>query len=254
MKFTIGYVWLVIVLIFTGCTSQKAPILSVQTTPVMTARYTGTPINVDGRLDEPVWKQARVYTMNLAEDLTAQGQTLEQQGQVRLAWDKHYLYIGFTFYDFDLVAQGTGDEQPHYQLGDVAEVFLKPRENTWYWELYVTPGGKKTRYWFPGSGRLGLAAGLSHPNTISVGAQNQGTLNDWKDRDESWTAEMAIPVSELTVLGDSFGPERDWRILIGRYNYSRYRSQAGPEISMTPQIQTTSFHRTGEYARLVLEK
>ncbi len=47
------------------------------------------------------------------------------------------------------VAEGKEDQLHHYQMGDLVELFLKPEDYTWYWELYATPIGKKTNFWFP---------------------------------------------------------------------------------------------------------
>jgi hypothetical protein len=221
----------------------------------MVARYTPVPVKIDGNLDDSAWKCAAVYTLTLVRDLTDKGVCLQQHGEVRIAWDDKYFYVGVKYYDDDVVAQGKADQEAHFQFGDLAELFLKPKNNTWYWEMYVTPAEKKTRYWFAGSGRLGLGDDLGYPSHLSVAAKVQGTLNNWKDKDESWTGEMAVPISDLTVLGDKFGPGTEWTILVARYNYSRYlRGMSGPELSTTPQLQSASFHRNWEYARLLLEK
>ncbi len=47
-----------------------------------------------------------------------------------------------------------------------------------------------------------------------------------------------------------FGQGIDWRILIGRYNYSRYLLDK--ELSMTPQFSKTDYHLLDEYAILEL--
>ena len=140
-----------------------------------------------------------------------------------------------------------------YSLGDVGEVFLKPEQYTWYWELYVTPAGKMSTFWFPGRGRLGLPSCFEkHHFNLKVASWCDGTLNNWEDKDMRWTAEMAIPVSELTAKGESFGPQAQWRILVGRYNYSRYLRFSGPEYSMVPQLSELNFHLLDEYAVLHL--
>lgn len=222
--------------------------------PEMVAKYTETPVKVDGVLDDEAWETAVAYPLHLGLDQLEQGNTLHEPGEVRLTWDDEFLYVGVLFHDSDIVAEGVKDQEHHYLTGDLAEVFLKPDANTWYWELYVTPHSKKTHLWFPGSGRLGLKSSEDNDMELYVAAQCQGTLNDWRDRDESWTAEMAIPIRELKRYGDDFGPEAAWTILVARYNYSRYLPLRGPELSMTPQLPITSFHYHDGYAALRLEK
>ena len=140
---------------------------------------------------------------------------------MRLAWDKEYFYLAIQFHDSDIVAEGKEDQLHHYQLGDVCELFLKPADRTWYWELYVTPTDRKTTFFFPSQGRFALPSCLEDFDMeLRVAAQNKGSLNNWEDKDEYWTAEMAVPLKDLTARGDKFGPDADWRILVARYNYT----------------------------------
>jgi len=113
----------------------------------------------------------------------------------------------------------------------------------------VTPAGKKTTFFFPSKGYLGLPSPIKHSSGLTVAAQCDGTLNNWTDRDSGWTAEMAMPVKDLTARGEPFGPGASWRILVARYNYSRHLTQ-GRELSMTPQLSATNYHLREEYAVL----
>jgi len=241
-----------------GCDAANNETSSSQTTDnaaeVMIAKYTAEPVIVDGDLDEPVWKEAKVYKMCLPVDRAANSQ-LEETGEVRLAWDKEYFYVGVKFNDSDIVAEGTADQLHHYRFGDVCELFLKPADKTWYWELYVTPQGKKTTFFFPSQGRKGLPSCFEdYRSDLEVGAQCEGTLNNWQDRDGRWTAEMAMPIKDLTARGEKFGPGGDWRILIARYNYSYYLVKKGPELSSTPRLSVANYHLLDEYAVLKLAR
>lgn len=219
--------------------------------PVMRAQYSATPVNIDGVLDDKVWRQAASYPLNLSKDNTANGRKLIEPGFIKLAWDKENLYLAVDFSDSDIVAEGEEDQIHHYKFGDLAELFLKPADRTWYWELYVTPRGKKTTFWFPGRGRLGLESNNKAASGLQVAASCSGTLNEWKDNDKGWTAEMAMPVKDLTALGQKFGPGSDWTILIGRYNYGV--SLPEKELSTHPQLSKTSYHLYEEYAKLIFE-
>ena len=241
--------------IFTGCAAQRqAVIAEQQSLVVMKAKYADTPIVVDGRLDEPVWGRTDVYTMNLADDRSAEAAEIEENGRVRLAWDDEYFYVGVEFDDSDIVAEGENDQLMHFKLGDVCELFLKPAEKTWYWELYVTPLGKKSSFWFPGRGRMGLPGNFKYECGLDVAAQCEGTLNNWADTDKCWTAEMAVPVRDLTAHGEDFSAGADWRILVARYNYGRYLKCYGAELTMTPKLSRTRYHLLEEYAILELVK
>ena len=233
----------------TGCASLwKAE--KVQ--PVITARYAAVPVTVDGDLNDPAWKDAQVFPLYFSVAEIGEGKSLTEAGEARVCWDDKYFYLGVKFADSDIVAEGTEDQLHHYQMGDLAELFLKPADKTWYWEMYVTPAGRKTTLFFPGRGRLGLKSSEDNPGGLRVAAQCQGTLNKWEDKDTSWTGEMAVPIKDLTARGETFGPGSRWTILVARYNYSRYLSWK--ELSMTPQISKTNYHQLEDYAILSLVK
>jgi len=242
-------------------TGEKTP---AEPVPVI-AKYSGSPVVVDGKLDDPVWKIAPVYNLSLAKssllpiekrmDKRPGIDILRDEGRAQLAWDENYLYLGIRFYDSDIVQEETEDQKHFYGTGDLVELFLKPEKNTWYWEIYGTPNGKKTVFWFPGRGRLGLPSGFEpgmELGEVLVGVDIKGTLNNWKDRDDYWTLEMAIPVKGLTKYGDTFGQGSEWRVLIARYNYSRYNPWT--ELSTIPQLSIPNFHLLEEYGKLVFEK
>lgn len=115
-----------------------------------------------------------------------------------------------------------------------------------------TPLGKKTSFWFPGRGRMGLNSCFRYKCGLQVASKSNGTVNNWKDKDRYWTAEIAMPIRDLTAKGEKFGPGTKWRILIARYNYSRYLSRK--ELSMFPQLLQTKFHLYEEYGVLKLMK
>lgn len=214
----------------------------------VTAVRAETEIVIDGRLDDAAWLRAPAYRMALSADLEAQGRRLAEGGTVRFAWDERFFYLGVDYEDSDVVAEGTADGEHHYQLGDVAELFLWPEDYPWYWELYVTPAGRQSAFFFPSAGRGGLPSTFRHHFSMRVAAQVNGTLNDWSDRDRGWTAEMAVPVRELVRHGGSFGPGSRWRVFVGRYNYSAHLPAR--ELSMCPPLPQTSFHMRPHYARI----
>ncbi|OHB58254.1 MAG: hypothetical protein A2Y12_02475 [Planctomycetes bacterium GWF2_42_9] len=179
----------------------------------------------------------------------------QESSQILAAGDDKYFYLAGTFLDSDIVAEGLEDGLHQYQFGDVCELFLKPVDYSWYWELYGTPLGQKTTFWFPGQGRLGLPSSFEkYSSGLKVAAINRGTVNEWQDYDEGWTIEMTIPIKDLTARGEKFGSDSGWRIHIGRYNYSRYLENKGPELSAFPKLSRTDFHLLNEYAVLKLQR
>ena len=240
----------------TGCATdgQRTAAQRTRTMDFRTivARYTDTPVTVDGKLDEPCWQQAIVYPMARGKDRETLNVKIREGGEVMVCWDTTNLYVGTKFYDSDVVAEGTEDQLHQYGMGDVVELFLKPEQSPWYWELYATPTAKKTAFFYPSRGRLGLPSGFKYSSGLKVGAQVEGTLNNWKDRDAYWTAEMAMPLADLTANGDKFEPGVPWRIFVGRYNYSFYLSAL--EYTMVPQLPFSNYHYISGYGWLDIVK
>ena len=218
--------------------------------PIMKVSRSQSTINVDGRLDEPVWKKAKAYKLYRAANRERGGAKVSQQGEVQLAWDTNYFYVGITFNDLDVIGEGKEDQMKHYKFGDICELILTPANETWYWEMYATPAGKKSCFFIPGRARVGLPSMMEYKSKLKVASKVNGTLNNWKDKDVSWTAEMAVPIKELTAHGEKFGNKGEWKILVARYNFGRYLDNEGAELSMTPQLSVENFHLLNEFATL----
>ncbi len=228
------------------------------------ASYVTYPIRMDGKLEESAWQKTPAYTFVHAESQYQKANPdikeffrngVVEAGTVRLLWNEKYLYIGFEFIDTDVVAEGLTDQKRHFKLGDTAEVFLKPENQSWYWELYVTPRGHKTAYFFLGRGLCGLPGG--YPENLALkgmitAASIQGTLNNSWDKDKKWTAEIAVPLSELTLQGEKLDQNTSWLIFFGRYNYGRYLCVC--ENSSFPPQRKINYHAHDDYARLKLVK
>ena len=241
------HIMLLSLVLAAGCCTAGSGAAAEAPPEIVAVRASG-PIHVDGTLGEPSWSSAPAYPLSLSDDAPAEGKTLTEGGTVKFLWDDQYFYMGVEFTDSDVVAEGETDELLHCSLGDLAELFLWPDDQTWYWEMYVTPRNKQTTYFFPSGGRI-LPSSYAGESHLTVAAQVDGTLNNWTDRDRKWTAEMAVPVKQLTAHGEKWGPGSHWRILVGRYNYSRYLFTT--ELSMMPRLSKTSFHLRREYGRLL---
>ena len=231
----------------------------------MKAAFAAKPVVIDGKLDDEVWKSATVYDFETFVDPSSgslpeylnkrKDKTVKEKGKIRIAWDKDYVYISADMTDSDLYCYGEGDQYHYYKDGDVLEVFLKPENNdneTWYWELYCAPNGSKTAFFFPGMGCKIFPEAEKYPiEGQKAGAVTDGTVNKWEDKDKGWTAEMAVPIKDLTSRGEKIGPGSKWKILVSRYNYNRYFTS--PELSSFPQLSKPNYHICEEYALIEFE-
>ena len=211
------------------------------------AVHADTAIILDGRGDESFWSHAP------AASLARLGQTPPRQaGNVRFAWNERHLYLFADFIDDDAVATGRSGRVSHQTEGDVLELFIGPVGRSWYWEIHYTPAGLRSAFFFPSAGRrfgsnITESPRLRHRHSVVI----EGTLNEWRDRDTGWSAEISIPWADLAVDDDEPPPAPgDWRVLVGRYDYSRWQDEV--EISFWPPLSALRFHRPDFFAPLLL--
>src|SRR5690606_12915631 len=205
-----------------------------------------TPVPVS--LEPDTWRSAPGHAL-LTPGRSGDPAPLEP-ATARVLWDEQHLYLIVELTDRDVVQEDQRDQQHHYETGDVVELFLKPADADYYWEMYVTPNGRQTAFFFPGGGRRGLPSAMTVFPGLRVAATVDGTLNDWRDTDRGWTGWMSVPLEPLTAHGHAFGPGVDWRILIARYNYGRHLPDV--ELSSYPRMPEANWHDPANWARLHL--
>lgn len=228
-----------------GCTTIPA-----RNTIMVTAKYSKLPVATNCDIDSVAWENTPAYSFEQFSNKNA-----TQEGRIQFLWDKRFLYVGARLDDNDVVATGSKDQQLHFKLGDVVEVFLKPKDDSIYWEIYGTPHEKKTAMLFPSRGRAILSQATKYQmNDLKVSARIHGTLNNWKDKDHGWSVVIAIPFAELKKYHIKTEPGAAFYIMIGRYNYSRYLKNK--ELSCFPANsgKPKGFHSYEEWGLLTLKK
>lgn len=242
-----------------GCAS-----FSSDAAPEIRAAYVEKGPVLDGLLNDDVWKKAPVYETGLSRQTLSKSRPeirnfyrngITDKGYFRLLRDDRFLYIGVEFYDKDLEAEGLSDQLKHETMGDAAVICLKPDNDPGFWTICVTPRNYRSVSLFPGRGLQGLPSVLPENiplKNLRTAARFDGTLNSAFDQDVKWTAEIAIPLDELQVMGIRLTPESRWKILLARRNYSRYLPQT--ESSTVPQLDRNDFSSYEEYGRLILDK
>ena len=199
-------------------------------------QYTSTPIKVDGKLDEAIWEKAKPLDFRPLPKYTC-----TEKGIVKIIWDDKYVYVGGVLHDSDIVQESTKNWEHHYKTGDLMEVFLKPLNQPYYWEIYSTPNNLKTSFFFLSQGRLGLPSGFEYKTPgLKVASICDGTFNNAKDVDKLWTTEIAIPRKELEKCGEKITAGKVWTYLIGRYNYSVHLKKK--ELTTSVHPKSGSFH------------
>lgn len=189
---------------------------------------------------EAVRMQARSYPFAYSKDVTGE---LAEAGEVWFAWNEAGLYVAASFEDSLLVSENRQDEQLHYQFGDLFELFVMPKNDTYCWEMYATPFGNKSTLFFPNE-------------DLSISLDDLVHAHDYHDLEvvstktaAGWQTQMWVPITQLKRLGASWGMGSEWKAFCGRYNYNN-RDLKDPELSMVPALSATNYHLVDEYAEL----
>ncbi|MFO0751346.1 MAG: carbohydrate-binding family 9-like protein, partial [Myxococcota bacterium] len=160
------------------------------------------PIAIDGKLDDAGWQGVPLTQAFVKPD---GGDPLppELKTEARLAWDDTYLYVAFTTKDPNIESKYQGRDQTLWDA-DVCEIYLDAQaDGKDYLELQVAPTGeifdalfatRRTPKWEEAAPAFTMSGMLA--KIIA-----DGTINNPGDKDNGWTAEVAIPWAEVPGLG-----------------------------------------------------
>ncbi len=206
-------------------------------------RATG-PITIDGKIDEAAWSGAHVIT-RLHQPESLQPPTTKTE--IRLLWDDTHLYLSGKIQDKDVVATQFGHDVKCWH-DDVLELFVKPSADRHpYYELHVNPNGATLDLMFPRRGAGEWLRFVRYQSGMRAAATIQGTVNNWKDEDEGWTGEMAVPLKALALDGKPPKPGDTWRFAVCKYNYSVHLppgeiGDGALEYGSTARLPKVSYH------------
>ncbi len=212
--------------------------------PFYRAKRRGGAIALDGVLDDPGWQGVASTGPFLR---TGDGGTPTFRTEAMLTWDEEALYVAFKVEDEDLWAKLSKDDDPIYEE-EVVELFIDADgDGKSYNELQLSPRGVKFDASFEGR-RQGM--NLAWGSGMTFGIALKGTLNDASDRDEGWTAELRVPVANLSKVPRWPPQEGDeWRFNLYRLEWhSERRVNEGSAFS-PPMVG--DFHNLVRFGRLV---
>ncbi len=184
---TLTIVWLSVVLVVAARAQNALPApLSYD------CHRTKTPIRIDGKLDDPAWKQAK-WTSDFVDIEGAAKPTPRFRTRAKMLWDDKYLYIAAELEEPNVTGTLTKHDSVIFKDNDF-EVFIKPLPETvsYYefemnalntgWDLFLpkpySDGGKADNSWD--------IAGLK--TAVAV----QGTLNNSNDTDRGGRSRSRI--------------------------------------------------------------
>ena len=204
-------------------------------------RTTG-PIEIDGVLAEAAWDRAECAGPFVR---SLDGKPCTAQTVARLLWDDDNLYVAFQAEEPDVSTPFSRDDEPLY-TSNVVEIFLNPSGDLRrYDEIELAPSNALFDASFTGR-RQGMD--LSWSSRARHAVHVDGTLNDSRDVDRGWTAELAIPFAALTGMPRP-RPQRG-----DRWRFNLYRLRQGPgqpgegQAYLPPMVG--DFHNLDRFATL----
>ena len=203
------------------------------------------PIAIDGVLAEPAWDRAE-KAGPLVRSLD--GKPCSASTEARLLWDDDALYVGFLSGDPNIATPFTKDDEPLY-TSNVVEIFLNPSGDlARYDEIELSPSNALFDASFTGR-RQGMD--LSWSSHARHAVHLDGTLNDPRDVDRGWSAELAIPFASLTGMPRPRPQKGD------RWRFNLYRLRQGPGQPGEGQAYSPpmvgDFHAVERFATLRFE-
>lgn len=207
----------------------------------------GTPIRIDGKLDEPAWAAAPSFRL---EEFPWWKSGAKEATIVKLLWDDNNLYVAHINEDSHISARYT-ERDGKIPDDDCFEVMLMPdpgqpqRYFNIEWNLVggladnFRPNGPKA----PRAPRWD-AEGVELKGSIS------GTPNRHDDRDAWWLMEVAIPFRSFAAYAAAIPPKAGshWLGNFNRHGGEVNRQYAQWSAGDTPE---PSFHTPHRFGKLV---
>lgn len=215
--------------------------------PEYRAPRAAKPPAIDGRLDDAVWKTAPEVTLKGSFD----GRPVTRKTTLRVLWDDSNLYVAFWAEDPDVWGTKRNKDDDIYNE-DACEVFIDADgDGATYNELQVSPHNVNFDASFVRR-RSDLATAMKWESGMETAVFVKGTLDDDSDTDEFWSAEMRIPLANLTAVPRLPPQQGDrWRFNAYRLEHLvHYRQIEGQAFS---PLFVGDFHHLPRFGWLVFE-
>lgn len=206
---------LIPVCLFPGVSLGQAPAQTPapKAVPTLRAQRVTGAINLDGRLDEPVWAAASVAT-DFTQSWPSAGAAAQQRSEARILYDDVALYVGARLYDTapDSIAAQLARRDATGIYSDWLHVVIDSRhDRRTAFRFSVNPRGVKKDVYHSDDGNEDL--GWDAVWEVATRQDSAG-----------WVAEYRIPFSQLRFGGAPDGGERVWGLQIQR-EIARYEER-----------------------------
>jgi len=155
-----------------------------------------------------------------------------------------WLLVFATLTDQDIFSHATEINQRMWELGDAFEIFLRPADQTAYFQLDLTPNNQRMQLQITSAEALRRAQTANEfAELVLPGAVVRSAVWVTPEKDK-WFVYAAIS-AEATFGRGSLSPERQWHFSFSRYDHTR--GQLEPVISSTSPHARADFHRQQEW-------
>ncbi len=229
-----------------SCSQQDTEVGSEN---VVTAIRSQSQIIVDGLLIEPIWQEG--YKIDLKDSDTAKEVTDSTFSTHALTcYDENNLYIAFVCNDRDIYSSFTNRDQ-HLWEEEAVEVFIDvDDEPNTYVEIELSPNNVLFDSYIVDPMNIDIEETSKFDlSGIKTAVSVSGTVNFRADKDKTWTAEIAIPFSDIIKnFNSDILKEAKWKI-----NYYRIdRDNDGPtHYAWLPTMGR--FHKPSAFGKLVFK-
>ncbi|MEA1996103.1 MAG: carbohydrate-binding family 9-like protein [Gemmatimonadota bacterium] len=211
-----------------------------------TVKRAGSPITVDGRLDEPLWSKAEPVSF-----VKKNGGQPEQATKAWVVWDDSYIYFAWDCEDSHIWSTMEKRDEPLYNE-EVVEVFISADgDNTSYLEIEVNPLGTLWDGYIVNTvkRRVGILAWNS--TGLKWAVHLDGTLNDREETDKGWSVEMALPLNDIFTAPNKPPKAGDrWRINLYRIDLPDGPGNPGEPCAWSP-VSGETFHDPDRFGEIV---
>jgi hypothetical protein len=170
-----------------------------------------------------------------------------QSSSAVVSWTPNSLEFAIELSGSDAANRARRLNEPTWELGDVAEVFIAVQGRPDYLEFHVTPENQRLQLHFPADGISRFRAGTA--TLADFAFDRPGIESSVRRTTESWNVSLTISRELLGVPDLRTG--RLFDVSVCRYDYG---GKAEPVISSTSLLTAPDFHRRQEWRQLQLAR
>ena len=240
--------FLVVAVSFAASSHAAAPAgAALWRPPEYTIYRAGTPIKVDGKIDEAAWFAAPHFS-DFTFTWWKEGK--KEQTRAKMLWDDENLYVAVVCQDAHITARHT-ERDGKIPEDDCVEVMIAPNADTpniYFNVEFNLLGGILDN--FRPNGPDKPRAPKWDAEGVQIAGSYVGTLNDDSDTDQYWIVELAIPLKNFSKVAKEI-PPRPGTVM--NLNLNRHGGKTNFQYSQWSRVDTDvpAFHTPHRFGKVI---